>query len=97
MKENNVMEMKEEMVVVDMNKLNELSKEELILLVMRGKGSGRKNEVLKLLKDGRISIEDIAKKIGIERRNVSTLLSYIRKDGYNLGKDSKGRIYIEED
>lgn len=97
MKENNVMEMKEKMVVVDMNKLNELSKEELILLVMRGKGSGRKNEVLKLLKDGRISIEDIAKKIGIERRNVSTLLSYIRKDGYNLGKDSKGRIYIEED
>lgn len=64
---------------------------------LHAKGEGKKGQLLVILKEGRISIEDIAKRMGITERNVSTLKSYLKKDGVMCGKDSKGRIYIEED
>jgi biotin operon repressor len=56
---------------------------------------GRKDEVLALLKAGRVTVAEIAKKIGISDRNVSSQLSYLRKDGIAIGTDSKGRKFIE--
>lgn len=66
----------------------------------RGKSfkKGRKDEVLELLKEvGRISVGDISKKLGISSRNVSSQLSYLRKDGILIGTDSKKRKFIEVD
>jgi biotin operon repressor len=57
---------------------------------------GRKDEVLNLLKEkGRISVKDLGKLIGISERNISSQLSYLRKDGILIGTDSKGRKFIE--
>lgn len=86
-----------------MDDLKGLSKEELMKMVgelkmkVDAKGGGRKDEILAILKEGRISIEDISKRVGITSRNVSSILSYLRKDKICLGKDSKGRLYIEKE
>ena len=60
------------------------------------KGSGRKEQLLQILQAGRITIKDAAEQMQISERNVSSLKCYLTKDGWNFGKDSKGRIYIEE-
>lgn len=56
---------------------------------------GRKDEVLAILKEGKVSVADIAKQIGISARNVSSQLTYLRRDGIAIGTDSKGRKFIE--
>jgi len=62
------------------------------------KGNGRKEEVLGLIRElGKVSIKDMAERIGITDRNISSQLSYLRKDGLRFGKDSKGRIYEEKE
>lgn len=74
--------------------LKELSKE---IRVSFG-DEGRKGEVRKLLeenKDG-ISIKEIGERLNISNKNVSSLLSYLKKDGLRLGTRSDGRKYIEE-
>jgi hypothetical protein len=52
-----------------------------------------------ILLEGKISISDISDRTGMTSRNVSTILSYLRKDlkeeGKGIGKDSKGRLFIE--
>ena len=59
---------------------------------------GKTRLVLDIIKrEGKVSINDIATEIGISDRNVSSQLAYLRKDGWNFGKDSKKRIYIEEE
>ena len=60
------------------------------------KSTGRKEQLLAILKTGRTTIKDAAEQLGITERNVSTLKCYLSKDGWNFGKDSKGRLYIEE-
>ena len=58
--------------------------------------TGRKEEVMQILKDkGHISVADIAVLVGINERNVSSQLTYLRRDGINIGTDSKGRKFIE--
>jgi predicted transcriptional regulator len=74
--------------------LQKINDELTAKVASKGEG-GRKAEVKAILEQGRISIEDIAKKVGVTTRNVSSVLSYLRKDGICLGKDSKGRLYIE--
>jgi biotin operon repressor len=56
---------------------------------------GRKDEVLALLiAHKKISIPQIAKSVGISERNVSSQLSYLRKDGHLIGADSRGwKVY----
>ena len=62
------------------------------------KGDGRKGEVLGILKRvGKVSIREIGKELGIEDKNVSSILSGLRKMGVNIGTDSKGRKFIEKD
>ena len=56
----------------------------------------RKVEVMNILKDnGHISVADIAILVGITERNISSQLTYLRRNGINIGTDSKGRKFIE--
>lgn len=57
---------------------------------------GRKAQVLAILKRrGHVSIPEIARELGISDRNVSSQLTYLRRDGYGIGTDSKGRKFLE--
>lgn len=61
------------------------------------KGEGRKEEVLKILREeGKISILEISKKLNISVKNVSSQLCYLKKDGVKIGTSSDGRKFIEE-
>lgn len=75
--------------------LKELSRE---LKISFGDEGGRKSEVRKLLEENKegISIIEIGEKLGMSNKNVSSILSYLRKDGMKLGTRSDGRKYIEE-
>ena len=54
--------------------------------------SGRKSQVLDLLKENTsISILDIAKKLSISTKNVSSQLTYLRTDGYKIFTDNYGK------
>jgi len=62
-----------------------MSKEELLKLIKSGhfsKKRGRKEEVLELLKKGYDTIEAIAEELGITSKNVSSVLTALRKDGH---------------
>lgn len=75
--------------------LKELSRE---LKISFGDEGGRKSEVRKLLEENKegISIIEIGERLGMSNKNVSSILSYLRKDGLRLGTRSDGRKYIEE-
>ena len=54
--------------------------------------SGRKTQVLELLRNSEsLSILDIAAKLNISAKNVSSQLTYLRTDGYQIFTDPKGR------
>ncbi len=59
------------------------------------KPEGRKSQVLAILKTGHVTVDAIAKRIGISARNVSSQLSYLRKDGLAIATDSLGRKFLE--
>ena len=62
------------------------------------KSPGRKEQVLALLQEkGHVSIPDIAKSLQITDRNVSSQLSYLRKDGWRIATDSRGHKFLETD
>ena len=53
---------------------------------------GRKSQVLDLLKNHTsISILDISKELGISTKNVSSQLTYLRTDGYQIFTDPNGK------
>jgi len=52
---------------------------------------GRKQQVLEILQAGPIQVGAIAKRLGISSRNVSSQLSYLRKDGYDIATSSTGK------
>ena len=53
---------------------------------------GRKTQVLDLLKtNGSMSILEIARELNISAKNVSSQLTYLRTDGYQIFTDPKGR------
>jgi len=52
---------------------------------------GRKEQVLKVLQAGPITVGGIATRLGISARNVSSQLTYLRKDGYDIGTTSTGK------
>lgn len=75
--------------------LKELSKE---VKVSFGDEGGRKKEVRELLENSGsegISIFEIGEKLGMSNKNVSSVLSYLRKDGLKLMTRSDGRKVIE--
>jgi Predicted transcriptional regulator len=58
------------------------------------RGPGRKDDVLALLQTGPHGILEIAEKLGINSKNVSSQLSYLRKDGYIIHTDERSRKYL---
>ena len=81
---------KEELVV----KVKEL---EQIILNLQNK-KGRKFEVLELLKTNTsISIVEISERLGISTKNVSSQLTYLREEGYNVCTNSQGRKFLVEE
>lgn len=58
------------------------------------RGPGRKDDVLAILQAGPASILEIAEKLNINSKNVSSQLSYLRKDGYIIHTDEKSRKYL---
>jgi len=66
------------------------------LCVAKVKLDGRKDQVLKILQsEGHITVEALAKRVGINGRNISSQLTYLRKDGYAIATDSLGRKFLE--
>jgi biotin operon repressor len=60
-------------------------------------GKGRKAEVLEILKTtGAITIVAIAERLGISTKNVSSQLTYLRQDGYNICTDVNGKKFLVE-
>ena len=81
---------REELVV----KVKEL---EQIILNLQNK-KGRKFEVLELLKTNTsISIVEISERLGISTKNVSSQLTYLREEGYNVCTNSQGRKFLVEE
>ena len=59
---------------------------------------GRKSQVLGLLREhDNLSILDISEKLKISTKNVSSQLTYLRTDGYQIFTDPKGRKVLVED
>lgn len=58
------------------------------------RGPGRKDDVLAMLQNGPASILEIANALNISTKNVSSQLSYLRKDGYIIHTDEKSRKYL---
>lgn len=92
-----------ELTVEQMSKMN---KDKLIeclteaiaqLNARKEQKSNKKYLVLDILKRGTpISILDISNELEISTKNVSSLLSYLRKDGVTIHTDDKGCKYIVE-
>lgn len=63
----------------------------------KGKGykKSRKDEIKEIMDRGkRVFVGDIAKELNITSRNVSSYLTYLRRDGMEIITDSKGRKFI---
>lgn len=59
--------------------------------------SGRKSQVLELLRNNKsISILDISNELSISTKNVSSQLTYLRSDGYQIYTDPNGRKLLQE-
>ena len=57
--------------------------------------SHKKFGALKILQEsGPASIQEIADQMDISTKNVSSLLTYLRKDGYIVHTDHEGRKYL---
>ena len=60
----------------------------------KGFKDGRKEQVLAILKTGPITVGAIATRIGISARNVSSQLTYLRKDGHEICTSSTGKKFL---
>lgn len=67
-----------------------------ILNTQPERGPGRKDDVLAMLQKGPAAILEIANALDISTKNVSSQLSYLRKDGYVLHTDEKSRKYLAQ-
>lgn len=85
--------------------INTLSPEQLktyltaasaVLNKSRSTGVNRKYDVLSILQEGPHTILEIADRVGINSKNVSSQLSYLRRDGWVIHTDEKSRKYLSE-
>lgn len=59
---------------------------------------GRKSEVLDLLrKNETLTIIEMAERLGISAKNVSSQLTYLRQEGFNICTNAQGRKFLVED
>jgi len=80
-------------------KFSEMSSEELEVELKgvgsnRKGGSGRKEELLEILKGGLYSVKELGEKIGISNRNVSSIVCYLRDDGFDIRKIGGNRLVL---
>ena len=96
---------KEEMMVMDTETLVEmvLARDEELLKILNAipvrATTGRKEQVLNCLRTGINSIDKIAESLGINNKNVSSQLSYLRKDGhmiYSIRINGNTTLKLEE-
>lgn len=95
---NEVLEMVKEFVEVYKNDSDMMKnfREGLKEVCKIDRGDGRKKEVRDILESGeRYSIREIGEKLGISDKNVSSILSYLRKDGLKICTDSDGKKFVE--
>jgi predicted transcriptional regulator len=60
-------------------------------------GKGRKAEVLQLLKENdAITIVAMSERLGISTKNVSSQLTYLRQEGFNICTDVNGKKFLVE-
>lgn len=72
-------------------------KEGLKEILVIDRGEGRKKEVRDILEEGgRYSIREIGERLNISDKNVSSILSYLRKGGLKICTDYEGKKYIEK-
>lgn len=83
-------------MTINISELNKMNKSNLIALIIKmnydninntsdtTKAAGRKDQVLQCLRSGINTIEAIADHIGINSKNVSSQLTYLRKDGHMI-------------
>lgn len=96
---NEVLEMVKEFVEVYKNDSDMMKnfREGLKEVCKIEKGDGRKKEVRDILEEGgRYSIKEIGERLNISDKNVSSILSYLRKSGMKICTDYEGRKYIEK-
>jgi len=91
-----------------MTKLQDMTKSNLIALIIemrhdakkiQVKAGGRKEQVLECLRSGIVTIDAIAKELDINNKNVSSQLTYLRKDGfmiYSIRINNVTTLKIEE-
>lgn len=71
--------------------INNLNDQIVNLKKSRQRSGSRKFEVLEILSHGPMSILDIANQLGITSKNVSSLLCYLKKDGFGLIVNEEGQ------
>ncbi len=75
------------------NEMSDLEKENMMNGVSDSRvvgGGGRKLEVLNLLKEGVWSVKELGVKVGVSNRNVSSVICYLRDDGFSIKKINRG-------
>ena len=84
--------MKKEELINALEDKEQIIADLLVKLESSKNNDGRKTQVLDLLKNnGSMSILDISKELNISTKNVSSQLTYLRTDGYQIFTDPKGR------
>ena len=84
--------MTKDQIIAELNKANEE------VAKTKAAAGGRKLQVLTALREtGHTTVEALAKEIGISARNISSQLTYLRKDGIAIATDSLGRKFIESE
>ena len=78
--------------------LSKLSKNELVEMIMTitTPKDNRKSQVYEALLEGPKTVLEIAEQLKTTTKNVSSYLTYLRKDGVNICTDTKGRKFIAE-
>ena len=79
---------------INIQDLYKMNKSNLIALIIKmsydtntidtSKSIGRKDQVLQCLRSGINTIDSIAEHLGINSKNVSSQLTYLRKDGHMI-------------
>jgi biotin operon repressor len=64
-------------------------------LEQKSQNVGRKQQVLEVLQmNGPMTIKDISRKLNISTKNVSSQLTYLRTDGYQIFTDNNGKKFL---
>jgi len=70
---------------------------ESLKIQLSSRKKGRKQEVYDILKsEGPLNISQIAKKLGITTKNVSSQLTYLKSDGVKIFTDDNGKKFIHD-